>query len=41
MERYVEQFVPPLAAYLRRARQAPNVDELTESRSTRDPDRPR
>lgn len=38
MERYIEQFIPPLGAHLRSVRAAPNVGELEEDRSSRPDD---
>jgi len=33
MERYIEQFIPPLGGYLRTVRSAPGVNELEETRA--------
>jgi hypothetical protein len=33
MERYIEQFIPPLGGYLRTIRSAPGVNELEEDRA--------
>jgi hypothetical protein len=39
MERYIEQFIPPLGGYLRTVRSAPGVNELEEDRAPVEPDR--
>ena len=39
MERYIEQFIPPLGGYLRTVRSAPGVQELEEDRAPVAPDR--